>query len=363
MAIRFTTKPNTRIADIGSGKDGGVVDTWKGMMPKGCAIDAYDLNIEPKSFVQHGTSCNFYRTNVEFLYYRDDLESQYDVVIADDIFEHVENAHMFSMTLNHIVKKGGLVHVAIPSASNFTDIIYRLIHSGDGGTHFQRFVRDSFVELFSSYGFLLEEEEVLPDNWLWLERAYDVKALGFRHSTPEEIKYLARTFRAELTLEKGYYYGYEFLFRKIEEVKKIPVSTAIPVEMNVSFGDHVTLESVTPITGRCRPGEYIEFDVAWSFKQKMKEGVLMSYYIGNESSPNVVFKDISRFFRDRRRFDEIEPGDKVRDSLKIYVRPDVSPGRYTLSALLYPRDGYVLSEKHGSKILAGSKDLMGVEII
>jgi len=182
MPITTNVQPDTIIADIGSGEDGGIIPIWtKNMIPRGCTIDAFDLNIEPGSFEIDGTICNHFKEDVEYLYHHDDLKGKYDMVVADNIFEHVENAHMFSMTLNHVLKKDGLIHIAIPVASNITDIMYRLLHPNDGGTHFQRFERDSFVEMFSAYGFELEQAEILPDNWSWLEEEYNVRELLHTH--------------------------------------------------------------------------------------------------------------------------------------------------------------------------------------
>ena len=77
------------------------------------------------------------------------------------------------------------------------------------------------------HGFELVEESVGADDWSWLDKLYSkeetLNQYGISSVTTEDIKYIAEVFKKELTVEKGYFYGYEFLFKKIKDIDAVDV--------------------------------------------------------------------------------------------------------------------------------------------
>jgi hypothetical protein len=64
------------------------------------------------------------------------------------------------------------------------------------------------------HGFNLIEVYPWPDDWRWFDTLYSLKNYQIEHLTQEEVKYMADVLRKELTPEKGYYYGWEYMFKK-----------------------------------------------------------------------------------------------------------------------------------------------------
>lgn len=199
--------PNMRIADLGSGPNSAF---WWDILPQGCSIEAFDLYNIPKKKL----SCvTFHQADVTKLHQSKEFRQHFDLIVADHIFEHVAQPQELASSITHIIKPGGFLHVGIPDASNFTDRFYRLIHP-DGGGHIAQFTRESFLTLIGQYGFELIEDKPWPDDWLWFECLYNLEYYKVAHLTLDEKRWIADVFRKELTPEKGYYYGWEFLLRK-----------------------------------------------------------------------------------------------------------------------------------------------------
>lgn len=199
---------NMRIADLGSGPSGAF---WWDLLPAGCQIEAFDLFNTPNKkrfFVA------FHREDVTELYQNLDFYQNFDLVVADHIFEHVAKPPDLARSIAHIIKPGGLLHVGIPDASNFTDRFYRLIHP-DGGGHISQFTRESFLALIKMHGFELLNDKPWPDDWRWFEFLYSLENYRVTNLTMDEKRWMADVFRRELTLEKGYFYGWEFLLHNI----------------------------------------------------------------------------------------------------------------------------------------------------
>lgn len=197
--------PDIIVGDFGSGPNGAI---WWNMVP-GMRIDAFDLLFSPTSdneaIAIHQLDLTKMHTMVEF-------EARYDLIVADHIFEHVDSPRDLAKSIAHALKPDGLVHVGIPDATNFTDRFYRLIHPNGGG-HIAQFTRDSMIALMEECGFSLLSVRPWYDDWLWFEKLYDLNYNNITHLTNEERVWLANVFRKELTPEKGYYYGWEYMFR------------------------------------------------------------------------------------------------------------------------------------------------------
>ena len=206
-----------RIGDIGCGPNGA---NWWDQV-NGCIINAFDLYNQPDDFERGGNKIFFSMIDVSKPNNLSNYINSFDLIVADHIFEHVLDPYGLSMGCNRILKDGGLMHVGIPTGDNFTDKFYRLIHS-DGGGHTVKYTRDNFIELMSLHGFELIEENKWPDDWSWFEKLYSsedsLTRYGISSVTADDIKYMADVFRKELTVEKGYFYGYEFLFRKTNNI-------------------------------------------------------------------------------------------------------------------------------------------------
>lgn len=224
MELSFVkhVKDGYKIGDIGCGPNGAI---WWDQISN-CSINAFDLYFKPPSFERGGNKITFSKTDVS----KPDNLSQYlnsfDVVVADHIFEHVSDPYGLAYGCNKILKKDGLLHVGIPVGDNFTDIFYRLAHS-DGGGHIVKYTKDEFLELMTQHGFKLVEESVWADDWSWFDELYSkeetLNQYGMSSITTRDIKYMAEVFKKELTVDKGYFYGYEFLFKKIDDIDVVDV--------------------------------------------------------------------------------------------------------------------------------------------
>jgi len=200
------TTPGSKIADLGCGN--GAI--WWDDVPSSCTSDAYDLYSAPKIVKKN---FHFYQKDITKLAGEKGLKGWYDLVVAAHVFEHVGNAAGLMQTISFLSGKRSFLYAAIPDATNFTDRFYRLIHRDSGG-HVSQFSRDSFVDLAKQCKFELLEAHPWADDWVWLERLFSLERYNVKFFTQEELQYIVEVFRKELTLEKGYFYGWEFLFQK-----------------------------------------------------------------------------------------------------------------------------------------------------
>ena len=194
------------IADLGSGLQGS---HWWPRVREESWIDAFDMLFDTK-LTRNNVA--FYKLDASQLHTRPEFEGKYDLIVADHIFEHVQDPEGLARSIRYAVRSGGYVHVGIPDATNFTDIFYRLVHVRSGG-HLQKFSKQSMIDLMTSFGFTLESCEPWADDWKWLEHCFDLKYNQVENVSAEEITYLCDTFRKELTPAKGYVYGYEYVFK------------------------------------------------------------------------------------------------------------------------------------------------------
>lgn len=145
-----------------------------------------------------------------------DWLKKFDMVIANHVLEHVPNFPATVKGISKLLKKDGIVYAGFPDSRNFTDTFYHLIHPNGGG-HIQ-LLTDSIVEKeFAKNGMKLISKRVWPDDWLWFEKLYNWKTYMWpenKYLSSGKISNLANIFRKELTAKKGYFYGWEMVFRK-----------------------------------------------------------------------------------------------------------------------------------------------------
>ncbi len=200
------------IADLGSGL---TRIWWHDEIKENSTIDAFDVvygNSKPHK------SKNFERIN----YHARDIanlkeeifKEKFDLIVAHNILEHVRDLDRTIESINWISKKGAILHILVPDSEQPTDIFYRLIHENSGG-HIQKFKKDKMIKLIESGGWEFIESVKWFDDWGWFERLYDPLANN-RNVTKEEIKLLANVLKKEITEKTGYYYGKEYVFKKIK---------------------------------------------------------------------------------------------------------------------------------------------------
>ncbi len=194
------------IADLNTGSDGSV---WYDDIPKGCYIDGYT------DFTPIQNTSEFITITQEdssLLFNNKKLLNKYDLVIAEDTFAEIDKPDELARSINSITKPDGCIYLSIPESSNISDKLYRLIHP-DGGYHFQQFTKETIVKLFSNYGFVLLNSREIPNDWSWILNKYSI-GVNEEYISTEELKYIANSLSKELTLKKGYFYGWELIFRK-----------------------------------------------------------------------------------------------------------------------------------------------------
>lgn len=144
-------------------------------------------------------------------------DKKFDMVVANHVLEHVGDPAQVIKGMSNLLQKGGLVYVGFPESTNFTDIFYHLVHP-DGGGHIQLLTKDKVIAMFKKNGFKLLSCKIWPDDWRWFETQYNWKSYMWPENTfldQKKIKYLCDVFRKELTVQKGYYYGWEMVFEKL----------------------------------------------------------------------------------------------------------------------------------------------------
>ncbi len=210
-SLLFTeiVKTGFRIANLGCGTNEVL---WYRHLPSNCVIDGYDINIPNKGFSLNNSTFNFFKKDITKLYKLESLKEYYDLVIADNVYTSKKNTDELTQSIIHILKHNGFIHIGIPDSANFTDCFYRLVHP-DGGGHINDFTKESIIELMKKSGFALYKVREWTEDWIWLETSLDLEH-NKEHISKADLTYIANQFRKELLSEKGYQYGWEFLFAR-----------------------------------------------------------------------------------------------------------------------------------------------------
>lgn len=219
-------KNKKHIFDVGTGPN---VSDWWLNVDKNTQITGIDTSFFPKTKPEHVDIYKFdasllsklktnqiipkYIKENQYKKEKVDWKDKFDLVIANHVFEHIDSVPGLIKGLSKITKKGSIVYVGFPDYRNFTDIFYHLIHA-EGGGHIQKLTDISMEEYFKKEGFTLIKKNIWPDNWLWFENSYDFKGRSLVYIDQIQISKLCQIFRKELTLKKGYFYGWEMIFKK-----------------------------------------------------------------------------------------------------------------------------------------------------
>lgn len=189
-----------------------IADLGCGVLPQ--YFYSNDLNIDCYDKYADNNFKNFYKRDILKLHEDNKLLKRYDLCIANHIFEHVNNVSDMFKTLHHILKPKGVLYCSIPDGDGITDIIYRLIHYYDAGGHINKWNKDEFIQLMADNNFELIAFDTWADDFSWLDKCYDLEYNKRLISQAEKHK-LAMALCKEFTAEKNYYYGYEYIFRKV----------------------------------------------------------------------------------------------------------------------------------------------------
>lgn len=211
-----------RILDIGTGPNGSF---WYDYVSDDAEVVGIDPYFEPSRKTKNYTYCKMDGMDLENLgsgvfgrmLGRSSrgamMTGNFDLIVANHVFEHVENPEKLAIGVSKMMRKDGRVFISIPDPNNFTDIFYHLIHP-EGGGHISLITKERMLSMMKKNGFELEHYGDIPDDWLWLEKLFDWRSRNVQHFSDENIRYLADTFRKELTPAKGYFYGGEYVFVK-----------------------------------------------------------------------------------------------------------------------------------------------------
>ena len=209
--ILKSLKPNQTIADLGSGL---TRIWWHEEIKEGSTIAAFDVVYGESETPFKGKNfekTTYYPKDISKLTNEEFLKERYDLIIAHNILEHVNDLNGAIKSINWISKKESRLHILVPNAEQPTDIFYRLIHKNSGG-HIQKFKKDEIINLMA--GWELIKTVKWFDDWSWFEKLYDPECNDRDDVTKEEIKILADILKKEINEEAGYYYGKEYIFLK-----------------------------------------------------------------------------------------------------------------------------------------------------
>ncbi len=204
-------KNKKNIFDVGVGPQGS--DWWK-KIDKNATITGIDWYFFPKKIPLNTTVTKFDASNLDSIDFSHPWYKNFDLIVARHILEHVEDPESTIAGISKLSKKNAIVYTGFPDYRNFTDIFYHLIHP-EGGGHIQLLTDIIVKKMFIKHGFKLLECNIWPEDWTWLQEQFDYRGRGLTYTTQAEIDYICNVFRKELTLKKGYYYGYEMVFQKI----------------------------------------------------------------------------------------------------------------------------------------------------
>ncbi len=225
--IKKYLKKKINIFDVGSGPTGSY---WWKYVDKDAEIVGIDSMFFPKKLpknvkiyrmdanklvdINNNFETERYKTLLKrFAKEKVDWVGKFDMVVANHVLEHVESPKSVIKGIFNLLKKGGIVYVGFPESTNFTDTFYHLIHP-EGGGHIQKLTKDSVYKLFRKNKFDLIACNVWPDDWLWFQKLYDYKGRDIKYINQKEIDFMVDVFRKELTPKKGYFYGWEMVFKK-----------------------------------------------------------------------------------------------------------------------------------------------------
>ncbi len=226
--IKYFLKGKMQIFDMGSGPSGSA---WWQFVSQHATITGIDTLFYPKKLPKNVKIYSFDATKLadlnedetikryhprpvlKFTTEQVNWNKAFDMVVANHILEHVLDPEKVIFGMSKILKKEGIVYTGFPDGTNFTDTFYHLIHA-EGGGHIQRLQYRQVKKLFEKYGFLLVQSNIWPDDWVWLQKLYDYKSRKLLYIDQKDMDYLANTFRKELTVKKGYFYGWEMVLRK-----------------------------------------------------------------------------------------------------------------------------------------------------
>lgn len=209
------------IMDIGTGPNGSF---WYDYVPDDTCVTGVDAFFEPSKKTKNykylkmdamklGDEEGILKKIQNKFKIGDNIFNTFDLVVANHVFEHVENPEKLAKGVSNALKSGGRAFISIPDPENFTDIFYHLIHP-DGGGHVSLIKKERMIEMMKNNGFELESYNDIPDDWLWLETLYDWKSRSVKYFSDDKMKYIANVFRKELTPQRGYIYGGEYVFKK-----------------------------------------------------------------------------------------------------------------------------------------------------
>ena len=231
--IKKYVKGKKEIFDIGSGPIGSY---WWKYVDKNSKITGVDTMFFPKKiptnvsiFKYDAVDLKNIKQNQKILQHKRGIANlfnkrkvnwinNFDAVVANHVLEHVSDPESVIKGINKLLKNNGIVYTGFPESSNFTDIFYHLIHS-EGGGHIQLLSKGDVIKLFEKNGFELVECNAWPDDWLWFKNLYDFKSRGLVYIEKKHIDYIYKVFKKELTPEKGYFYGWETIFKKVRDIK------------------------------------------------------------------------------------------------------------------------------------------------
>lgn len=224
MIIALLEKSKS-ILDIGCGPNGS---GWYPSVPDESGITALDLFFAPtikdnkfSLYKLDAVELDKFNVPSEIIEVKDgreikrkvDWKEKFDLVVADHIFEHVSDPERLAKGISAVTQKGGYVHIGIPDPLNFTERFYHLIHP-EGGGHISKITKEEMIRMMTHNGFVLQAYKDWADDWQWLKKLYDWKGRGIKYFSQGDLDFIADTFIKELTPEKGYFYGGEYVFKK-----------------------------------------------------------------------------------------------------------------------------------------------------
>jgi SAM-dependent methyltransferase len=143
---------------------GTILDIGCSARPNPFVTNAYGIDILPPKNIPIGYKeikpCNL---NIQPIPYPD---SMFDVVMAGDVIEHLENPSQFLREVNRVMKFGGKVIISTPQANDWWTTLHnwffrRWIRDPDPGEHLQNWTILDMVRLMKKSGFAVKKIEGL----------------------------------------------------------------------------------------------------------------------------------------------------------------------------------------------------------
>tara|TARA_Y100001968_G_scaffold117996_1_gene107449 strand:- start:948 stop:1892 length:945 start_codon:yes stop_codon:yes gene_type:complete len=168
-------KHQYKIIDIGCG-DCSLIFQFKKILGAKADISAVDI-FPANSKVLQEKQINFYHGRIEDL----DINNKFDLIICNQIIEHVADIDLFILSLKNISKQNGIIIFETPNTDSFDKYLFGKYWGGyHPPQHFEIFNENRLKEKFNQHKLNVIRVDYLTATWNWAT-SFSTMATHTRH--------------------------------------------------------------------------------------------------------------------------------------------------------------------------------------